>query len=551
MVDIPKGFKVVTPAQDIIPTPAQDITPSPVQDIAPSQIPSGFRAVQTDIVPSVDEPATIPSQDRGILDDFTKGAAFGLGPGPIVTALGAAIPGEDILDAFTKGMFFGTGPIISAGEAAIVGRKPGGGLFDIGNFEGTFEQRFDEALAAERTQNEAFREQNPAITTAAEVGGSLAGLFVAPGATLTRFGGRTAAGQLTAAAAEGAAIGVGFATGEGTDISQAIIEGAAFGTGGRILAKGIQSVAGGVANFAKGADLLAKSPTLTQLREKTSALYDRARKSGVKFKEQEFTEFADGLNERILEQGARPGLTDKTIAVLKEITDLKGTAPDFRGMDELRRIAQIAASAVEPSERRLGSMIIIEIDEFVESGSSVLGATAKEARQLWGRVRRDELVAGAIERAKENVSGIDQGLRVELRKILTNPKKARGFSEAEKKAMKQIVRGTNTSNALRAIGKLGFSVNRAIPNVVGGAAGVAAGGIAGGVPGIVAGQAAAIGSRVAAEALQSRNARILGAMVRAGKSEGQISGVAQALSRIGDDERAFQAIVRSAGVAGQ
>lgn len=523
MVDIPRGFKVVTPAQDII--PAQPVTAPLTQDVIPPQIPPGFRAAQPDIVSPVEEQieAPIPPQDIG----------------------------GGILDAFTKGAVFGLGPIITAGEAAILGRKPGAGLFDIGNFEGTFEQRFDEALAAERVQNEAFKQANPVIATTAEVGGSLATLFAAPGATLTRFGGRTAAGQLTAASLEGATIGAGFATGEGTDISQGIIEGAAFGLGGRILAKGVQSVAGGVANFVKGIDLLAKSPTLTQLREKVSALYNRARKSGVKFKEQEFAEFADGLNERILEQGARPGLTDKTIAVLKEITDQKGTTPDFRGMDELRRIAGIAASALDPAERRLGSMIISEIDEFVESGSSVLGATAKEARQLWGRVRRSELIAGAIERAKENVSGIDQGLRVELRKILTNPKKARGFSKPEIDAMKRIVRGTNTSNALRAIGKLGFSVNRAVPNIVGGTAGIAAGGIAGGVPGIVAGQTAAIGSRVAAEALQGRNARVLGAMVRSGKSEGQIRGVAQALSRIGEDQKAFQAIVRSAGVAGQ
>lgn len=455
-----------------------------------------------------------------------------------------------ILDSFTKGAIFGLGPIITAGEAAILGRKPGAGLFDIGNFEGTFEQRFDDALAAERAQNEIFAEQNPITKEIAEISGSLASLFAAPGVTLTRFGGRTAAGQLTAAAAEGAAVGAGFATGEGTDISQEIFEGAAFGTGGRILAKGVQSVAGGIANFAKGADLLAKSPTLTQLREKTSALYTSARKSGIKFKEQEFIKFADGLNERILEQGARPGLTNKTIAVLKEITDQKGTTPDFRGMDELRRIAKIAASAEDLSERRLGSMIVDEIDEFVESGSAALGATAKKARQLWGRVRRDELIAGAIERAKENSSGIDQGLRVEFRKIITNPKKSRGFPKPEIEAMKRIVRGTNTSNALRAIGKLGFSVNKQVPNVVGGAVGVAAGGAVLGLPGIILGQGAAVGSRVGAQALQARNARVLGAMVRAGKSEGQIGVVAQALSRAGDDEKVFQTIVRGAGVAG-
>jgi len=455
------------------------------------------------------------------------------------------------IDAFTKGAVFGIGPLLTAGESALVGRKPGGGLFDIGDFEGTFEERFDEALAAERAQNEAFREQQPVTAATAEIGGSLATLFAAPGATLTRFGGKTATGQLTAAGAEGAVIGTGFAIGEGRDILQSAIEGAALGTVGRVLAKGIQSVAGGVADFARGANLLAKSPTLTQLREKTTSLYNRARKAGVKFKESAFSDFADGLTERMRGEGARSGLTDKTVAVLREINAVKGTRPDFQTMDELRRIAAIAAGANEPAERRLGSLIIDSIDDFIEEGSATLGATAKEARKLWGRVRRDELVAGAIERAKANVSGIDQGLRVELRKIITNPKKARGFSKPEINAMKRIVNGTNTSNALRAIGKLGFSVNRAIPNVVGGAIGVGAAGAAGGVPGIVLGQAASAGARVTSKALQARNARVLGAMIRAGKSEGQIRGVAKALEKAGDNQKVFQTIVRGAGVAGQ
>lgn len=453
-------------------------------------------------------------------------------------------------DAFTKGLTFGLGPIISAGEASLLGRKPGAGTFDLFNFEGDFGSRFDEALAAERAQNETFAAESPGTTATAEIGGSVASFFVAPGATLTRFGGKKLTGKLAAATAEGAAIGTGFAIGEGRDIPEGAFMGAAFGFGGATLAKGVQAVAGGAAELARGANLLSRSPTLQQLRQKTSKLYDQARNSGVKFKADEFETFARELETSMRSEGARPALTDKTIAVLKEITDVIGQEPDFQTMDELRRIAQIAAGANEPAERRLGVMIIEGIDEFVEAGSGSVGKTANEARELWGRVRRGELVAESIERAKQNVSGIDQGVRVEFRKILNNPKKLRGFSKSEIVAMETIVRGTNTSNILRAIGKLGFNPTKSIPNIVGGGAGIAGGAVAGGIPGVIAVQAGGIGSRIASDALQTRNAFVLGAMVRSGKSQGEISKAVKALDRIGDNERAFQAFVRSSGVAG-
>lgn len=471
-----------------------------------------------------------------------------IAPGP-QDATAAQSVGGGAADAFTKGVTFGLGPLITAGESALLGRPPGGGTFDVGNFEGTLGSRFDEALAAERLQNEQFAAQRPGVTAAAEIGGAVSSLPKA-GLSLANLLGKGLTRRTAAAAAEGGAIGAGFAVGEGRDIQEGVLMGAAFGAAGPTLQKGVQAVGGGIANFARGSDLLSKSPTLQQLRAKTTRLYDQARKSNVRFKQEDFAQFASDLETRMRSQGARPRLTDKTVAVLKEITDAASEAPDFQTMDELRRIAQIAASANEPAERRLGAMIIESIDDFVESGSSSLGATAKEARTLWGRVRRDELVASSIERAKQNVSGLDQGLRVEFRKILNNPKKLRGFTPDEVAAMKGIVKGTNTANTLRAIGKLGFNPTKSVPNIVGGGFGVAGGAAAGGLPGVVAVQGAGIGSRIAADALQRRNAQVLGAMVRAGKSEAQISKAARALEQIGDNDRAFQGLVRTLGVTG-
>lgn len=452
--------------------------------------------------------------------------------------------GGGIIDAFTKGATFGIGPILTAGEAALVGRKPGGGLFDIGDFSGDFESRFDEALAAERAQNEAFREESPALTLGAEIGGAIA---TAP---IGLAGAATTGGKVALAAAEGALTGAGFAAGEGRDIQEGALLGTAFGAAGGLAARGIESVAGGIRDFARGSDLLAKSPTAQALRQKTTKLYDQAKRSGVKFGRKAFSDFMDNLDSEILEAGAAPGVTDKTIGVLNFMRQKVGEELDFTELDTLRRVAQGAAGSTEPAERRLGSMIIDSLDGFVDDASASLGGTAKKARRLWGRVRRDELIAEAIEQANNSRSGFDQGIRVELGKILRNNKKIRGFSEAEKKAIKQIVNGTTTSNVLRNVGKLGFSPQQTTSNIIGGGIGLGAGAAAGGLPGAAAVLAGGTGARIASDALQARNAQILGAMTRAGKPQGQISKIAERLLNAGGDEKLFRAIVRSAGVGG-
>ena len=87
----------------------------------------------------------------------------------------AATPGEQttsegIIDKFTQGVTANFGDEITALESALLGRRPGGGTFDLFNYgDTTFEQRRQEALAAERAQQAQFTKDNPATAMTAEI----------------------------------------------------------------------------------------------------------------------------------------------------------------------------------------------------------------------------------------------------------------------------------------------------------------------------------------------------------------------------------------------
>ena len=109
----------------------------------------------------------------------------------------------NLIDSFTQGAAFNFGDEMTALEAGVLGRTPEGGWLD---YSKSFGERYDDALKAERAQNEQFKEEHPAISTAAEVAGAIAGPGkMAAGANMVRgFGGAVATG-----AAGGAVAGFG------------------------------------------------------------------------------------------------------------------------------------------------------------------------------------------------------------------------------------------------------------------------------------------------------------------------------------------------------
>ena len=229
-------------------------------------------------------------------------------------------------------------------------------------------------------------------------------------------------------------------------------------------------------------------------------MFEQAEKSGVRFKADYFDKFADSTLARLIDEGADDILTPKVARVANVLEQSKGRAPSIQQMAILRRQFGNAAGSADRAEARLGSIAIDLLDDFVEGGPSSVGGTLKEARGLWSRLRKSELIDTAIENASAAQAGVEAGLRNEFRSLwrARNSKKMRGFTKAELAAIRAVSQGNLTANVMRRIGSLGggLDASRNMLNLMGGVAGGAAvGGPVGAALVPLAGHVAARASR--------------------------------------------------------
>ena len=145
-----------------------------------------------------------------------------------------------------------------------------------------------------------------------------------------------------------------------------------------------------------------------------------------------------------------------------------------------------------------------------------------EARGLWSRLRKSELIDTAIENAQTAQAGIEAGLRAEFKTLYRarRSKKMRGFSDAEMSAIKSVATGDVTTNTLRRIGSLsgGVDQSRNMLNLLGG---VGAGAYVGGPIGAVAVPAAAYGAQRLAKARTGQSAALARAITARGETPRQ------------------------------
>ena len=145
----------------------------------------------------------------------------------------------------------------------------------------------------------------------------------------------------------------------------------------------------------------------------------------------------------------------------------------------LRKQFGLAAGSADLAEARLGSIAIDLLDDFVEGSGSSVGGTLSEARGIWSRLKKSEIIDDAIENAQRRAgrgrSGIEKPVFAACGRRGIR-KKMRGFSDAELAAIKAVSQGDMSANILRRIGSLGGGLDqgRNMLNLMAGAAGGAA-----------------------------------------------------------------------------
>ena len=274
------------------------------------------------------------------------------------------------------------------------------------------------------------------------------------------------------------------------------------------------------------------APNTEALRRMGSEAFKKAEQAGVIIKPEAMRGQVDDIAGWAAREGIDPTLHPGATAALKRLVDVADEPLSLDRVQTLRRILGSAAKSQSPDERRIAYGMIERLDDFVgdltpdkiEAGN--LASAAEDlvnARNLWARMKKSELLDTAFEKASRQASGFENGIRIQFRQILNNPRLHRSFSKDELKLLDDVVKGDFTTNTLRRLGKLSGGtgaqsnmMNAMMGTGMGAGVGATMGGPVGAALGAGAVQGIGYGSQRAAEALTTRNARLAQALMASG-----------------------------------
>jgi hypothetical protein len=422
---------------------------------------------------------------------------------------GVMSPGEKTAAALNlagEGLSFGVvGDEANAGFDALIGR---------GNY--------DERLDRYRSNEAQFQEENPVLAFGAEVIPAMA----APYGALANVGGigrRMATGGILGALGGGT---YGFMEGEGglderiDSARNAGILGAIGGAAAPVLVAGVQRGVDGLLQSRAVRNIARNAPSMDDLRARATALYNQADQAAA-LPRTGLAPAVQGITDDARNLAMDPMLTPTASRVADNLADA-ATSPDpnitFRELDVLRRQANIpAGDFTNPAQAAIGSRMIEGIDDFIDQADPALSEALGEARDMWSRLRRSETIENAISRAQNQASGFENGIRVQFRALLNNPRAMRGFTAAEREAIEGVVRGSTLGNAMRLLGKFGFDFQQNT-NALGAALGAGVGSL-GGLPFAIGVPAVGSAARFASERMTNAGAnRVLGLLANGGIS---------------------------------
>lgn len=436
------------------------------------------------------------------------------------------------LDPAVQGLTFGWGDEMRGAAQGAMAAAQGG------DFGETYRRETDRARASLDRE----RRVNPVGSVAAEVAGALP-TAAAAGGQLAGRGASLLTRGLTGAgvgAGQGAAYGAGAAEGDIADRA-----------GNAALGAGIGGTIGGAApmignkvqqmgrNFRQNRALnqaARTAPSADEIKSASSALFDQADSANISVTRDAFQRLNKNIENAVGKFRPNAQLDPKAMGVLQVFQQVQddvaaqgsNVLPDLKDLHMLRQAAQRAAISTEGRDAAIANQVVNSIDDFVKGlkpadiagGGDPRAATTAlmQGISTWSRASKAGIIEEAIYKAQNQASGLENGLRVQFRRILNNPKMRNKFNDAEIKAIQDVVQGTTAANTMKLLGKFGFGSGNA-SNMLGGSIGATLGGAAGapmGPLGSAAGAAlaagGATGARRASEALTNRAAqRALGA----------------------------------------
>ena len=321
---------------------------------------------------------------------------------------------------------------------------------------------YDTNLERERAMQQQAQQRSPIATTVGNVAGGVvtAGGLSKGGVTLLNAAKPTFASMAGRGAAEGAAYGAvqGFGSGEGLDdrLGKSATGAAIGGVTGGVLGGAGAIHAKKVANKTVA--------TIEALRSQKDAAYKAVDQSGHRYAADEFDTLVTSMGRRLTKERINPMRHPKAASMMDDVASLRGQSPTLTELDQLRQVvSRDVASAADASEQRLGTIMIKEIDNFINMrpGNDLINT----ARGLNTTLSKAEKLGLALTKAERRTGGsgsggnIENATRQKVTQILDSAKMSRGFSKAELAAMDKFVKGGNYQNFMRWVGKMSPSGN--------------------------------------------------------------------------------------------
>lgn len=202
-------------------------------------------------------------------------------------------------------------------------------------------------------------------------------------------------------------------------------------------------------------------PSAEDLLARAKANYEILDKSGLQFDKQQFNQRMSFLPAHLeIEEGYAPGVYPKVDAALAR---LQGDRPkNVAELTALRKIIGNAASSADATERRMGKILLDDLDTYVLnappsaiiSGDKTALDAWKAARADYAKVKKSELLEDIVARAEVSQGGKEATVAQGLSALAKNEKKMRFFTPEEQEAIRAAAKGGNLQVMLRTIGKL-------------------------------------------------------------------------------------------------
>lgn len=227
-------------------------------------------------------------------------------------------------------------------------------------------------------------------------------------------------------------------------------------------------VAGGKTQLGKNKPV--KAPSIDEMKAAATELYKTVDNAGVTISSESASKAYDTILRAAESQGLRKKLTPDSYAAIKELAnDIKKGDLTLQKAEELRRVIQQAQGALKPADKGMATRILRQWDEYIENlkPSDVVGGKnpdeviqyLKQARELWSRSRKTEVIEEMIRKARENaagqtgMSGLSHALRTQFLQLVRNEKRFKMFTPDEQAAIRLVARGDSIERFARLLGK--------------------------------------------------------------------------------------------------